>query len=239
VFEIGGSLREARERRGLSLDEAQARTLVRSRYLRALEDERFELLPGDFYIRIFLREYAEYLGLDGDVYVEEYLAQHPPQPEPLPAPRRSLRPRRIGIGKPAAVLAAAVVTVLAAWNLTESSPTRQNLGLQSAVTPPTTQATPTAPPPAAKPARRASSIALSAARGPCWILVRVGAANGPVAYQKTLQPGETARFGLRKRLWIRLGAPWNVDATIGGRPADSLPARTGDVVASASGLSPA
>jgi hypothetical protein len=67
----------------------------------------------------------------------------------------------------------------------------------------------------------------------------VGAGNGAVAYEGTLQTGQTVRFGLAKRLWIRLGAPWNVDATIGGRAATNLPPRIGDVLVSASGLSPA
>lgn len=242
MFEIGGSLREARERRGLSLDDAQQRTLVRSRYLRALEDERYELLPGEFYVRTFLREYAEFLGLDGDVYVEEYLAQHPPLPEPLPAPRPPSRLREIGLAKPAIVVAALAVTVLGAWSLTDSGTKPADLGArvalprQAAAPPPSAPVTPSA---AATRPRRASSIALSATRGRCWILVRSGAADGPVVFQRTLEQGQTARFGLRKTLWIRLGAPWNVDARIGGRTAAGLPLRTGNVVAGPSGLSPA
>ena len=47
-----------------------------SKYLRALEDERFELLPAQTYVKGFLRSYAEYLGLDGQLYVDEYNSRY-------------------------------------------------------------------------------------------------------------------------------------------------------------------
>jgi transcriptional regulator with XRE-family HTH domain len=64
LFEIGSSLREARERRGLELNEIERATRIRSRYLRALEEEQFGQLPGRAYAKGFLRTYADYLGLD-------------------------------------------------------------------------------------------------------------------------------------------------------------------------------
>ncbi len=61
--------------------------------------------------------------------------------------------------------------------------------------------------------------------------------NGPTVYEQTLQQGQTVRFALRKPLWIRLGAPWNVDAAIGQRSLSSvLPVKTGDVLATTAGL---
>ena len=72
MFEIGNSLHEARSRRGIDFPEAELATKIRGKYLRALEDERFELLPAQTYIKGFLRTYAEYLGLDGQLYVDEY-----------------------------------------------------------------------------------------------------------------------------------------------------------------------
>jgi cytoskeletal protein RodZ len=72
VFEIGASLREAREKRGLSRADVQRALRIRERYLTALEDERWELLPGDAYAKGFLRTYAEHLGLNDTLYVDEY-----------------------------------------------------------------------------------------------------------------------------------------------------------------------
>src|SRR4051795_7890618 len=72
MFEIGNSLREARMRRGLDFAQAELATKVRGKYLRALEEEQFDLLPAQTYVKGFLRTYAEYLGLDGQLYVDEY-----------------------------------------------------------------------------------------------------------------------------------------------------------------------
>ena len=90
MFEIGSSLREARERRGLSYADVELGTKVRSRYIKALEDERFDILPGPTYTKGFLRAYADYLGLDGNLYIDEFNSA---APRPAPRPRaRDLPP---------------------------------------------------------------------------------------------------------------------------------------------------
>jgi cytoskeletal protein RodZ len=76
MFEIGTSLREARARRKLSYDQVEAETKVRAKYIRALEDEEFDVLPSGTYVKGFLRTYADYLGLDGQLYVDEYNSRH-------------------------------------------------------------------------------------------------------------------------------------------------------------------
>jgi hypothetical protein len=70
MFEIGNSLREARLRQGFDLARVEDDTKVRAKYLQALEDERFEVLPAETYVKGFLRTYAEYLGLDGQLMDE-------------------------------------------------------------------------------------------------------------------------------------------------------------------------
>ena len=72
MFEIGNSLREARLRKELDFPELEQGTKIRAKYLRALEDEAFDQLPGPTYVKGFLRTYADYLGLDGQLYVDEY-----------------------------------------------------------------------------------------------------------------------------------------------------------------------
>ena len=59
-------------RRELDFPEVEQGTKIRAKYLRALEDEQFETLPTATYIKGFLRTYANYLGLDGQLYVDEY-----------------------------------------------------------------------------------------------------------------------------------------------------------------------
>ena len=76
MFEIGNSLREARLRQGLDFPEIEQRTKIRGKYLRALEEEQFDLLPGQTYVKGFLRSYSEYLGLDGQLYVDEFNSRY-------------------------------------------------------------------------------------------------------------------------------------------------------------------
>jgi cytoskeleton protein RodZ len=70
--EIGETLREARMRRRIDMTEVEAATKIRAKYLRALENEEWELLPGSTFVKTFLRTYADYLGLDSRALVEEY-----------------------------------------------------------------------------------------------------------------------------------------------------------------------
>ena len=72
VFEIGNSLREARLRQQLQFSVLEERTKVRPKYLRALEDEEFDVLPAPTYVKGFLKAYADALGLDGQLYVDEF-----------------------------------------------------------------------------------------------------------------------------------------------------------------------
>ena len=70
--EIGETLREARMRRRIDMTEVEAATKIRAKYLRALENEEWDLLPGPTFVKTFLRTYAEYLELDPRMLVEEY-----------------------------------------------------------------------------------------------------------------------------------------------------------------------
>jgi cytoskeleton protein RodZ len=69
---LGTILREARNRRKVELSEVEAATRIRFRYLRAIEDEEWDVLPGGVYTRGFIRTYASFLGLDGDRLVDDY-----------------------------------------------------------------------------------------------------------------------------------------------------------------------
>src|SRR4249919_3263646 len=84
---VGPALRKAREHRGLTLDEAARDTKLRTDLLSALEDESFDALLGDVYVRGALRTYAQYLGLSPDKVVAAY-ARHAEDPEPPPPPRK-------------------------------------------------------------------------------------------------------------------------------------------------------
>lgn len=75
MFELGNNLREARQRRRIDLVAAEQDTKIRSKYLAALETEDFDVLPGPVFVRGFLRTYSRYLGLDPQLFVDEYNAR--------------------------------------------------------------------------------------------------------------------------------------------------------------------
>ncbi|MCW2921986.1 MAG: hypothetical protein JWL76_1860 [Thermoleophilia bacterium] len=75
MFELGNNLREARQRRRIDLVIAEQDTKIRSKYLAALETEDFDVLPGPVFVRGFLRTYSRYLGLDAQLFVDEYNAR--------------------------------------------------------------------------------------------------------------------------------------------------------------------
>src|SRR5438045_1234573 len=91
--DIGETLRDARMRARIDVSEIEGKTKIRAKYLRALENEEWGLLPGPTFVKSFLRTYAQALGLDAKALVEEYRLHHEspgePQLEPIvPAPRR-------------------------------------------------------------------------------------------------------------------------------------------------------
>ena len=124
-------------------------------------------------------------------------------------------------------------SALLAWRLSSNSHHANVLP-----PPPQTRTTTPAAPPAAHtvtPTATVARIVLVASRGPCWLSVHIGSATGQPIFERTLQPGRTARF-ISTRLWIRIGAPWNLDATLDGKTVQ-LPATTGNVLVTPAGLS--
>jgi len=125
---IGETLRDARTAAGIQLDDAERTIRIRIRYLDALENEEWDVLPGDAYVRGFLHTYADFLGLDGAELVEEYDRQGvPAQTErPMDVPFEPPRPdggnptmRRLGWG--AIVVAVALVALFIVLGITGGS----------------------------------------------------------------------------------------------------------------------
>jgi cytoskeleton protein RodZ len=212
VFEIGNSLHEARSRRGIDFPEAELATKIRGKYLRALEDERFELLPAQTYIKGFLRTYAEYLGLDGQLYVDEYNSRFGGG-EDDSRPRRSTtkpqrRNRRIETNVVLIALAAiAVVTivVIAAWN--------SSAGGSPPVTTTTSAAT---KPKVTRPKVKPPLLLVRALRGSTHLTVRRGGATGAVAFDGTLEKGDQPVAIGGTRLWLQVTSPENVRLAVAG-----------------------
>jgi cytoskeleton protein RodZ len=216
VFEIGNSLREARVRQGLDFPEIEQGTKIRAKYLRALEAEQFDLLPAQTYVKGFLRSYAESLGLDGQLYVDEYSSRFVVGEEDRPSrPKRAAAPpsRRIQVQSRVLLLtllgiAAVAALVIVAWTSGEP-PKETPVGLG------TSQQTRT-PAPTRPAVATLARLHVLAARGPCWLQVHRGSATGRILYQGTLERGQDQVFTGR-RLWITLDRPENLITFLNGR----------------------
>ena len=77
AVDIGERLRQAREKKGLTIEQAQKQTRIHSTVLTALEDGRCDDILTPNYVKSFLKEYSSYLGFDHRAIVSEYLAIHP------------------------------------------------------------------------------------------------------------------------------------------------------------------
>lgn len=105
---IGEQLRKAREAKGLSISDIEKATKIQSRYLEAIENNDFDKLPGDFYVRAFIRQYAQIVGLDGKELLNQYqgeVANEVSQPEESPAQEEEEAPVEPAENKPARISA--------------------------------------------------------------------------------------------------------------------------------------
>ena len=212
MFEIGSSLREARLRQGLDFPAIETGTKIRAKYLRALEDEQFSQLPAQTYVKGFLRTYAEYLGLDGELYVDEFNSRYVVGEEAPPIRARRTahthgRKRVAGNVLVAALVGIALLTalVIAAWN-SGSSP-QHVVGTSK----PSTH--PKSPAPRAT---SAASITIRGLRTGALVLIRKNGATGKVLFNRGLSAGPTKHF-TTKKLWINTGTPENLRITVNSK----------------------
>jgi hypothetical protein len=119
MADIGSTLREARMRTRIDISEVEAQTKIRARYLRAIENEEWDLLPGPVYVKSFLRTYGDFLGVDSRLLVDEYKRRYerPSDHELRPVSSFSRERERAARGPllpPWAVIGAVLVAVVVA-----------------------------------------------------------------------------------------------------------------------------
>lgn len=228
MIDIGNTLRSARLRRDLDLHDCERETRIRARYLGALEDERFDILPEPAYARGFLRSYATFLGLDGRVLLEEFDDRFGAARETVniaPPPERPMRSRRMPIaGAPArrrtlrrtgrlvwVAMGAVGAAVLALW---------VGAAWHTAPAPlPTTGATGRTA--AGGAGTTVTDVRLTGSPGAgSRVTVRVADAHGRVVYDGVIAAGASRQFPLTHPLWISVGAATGVALEVAGRPAE-------------------
>ncbi|MFA1641354.1 RodZ domain-containing protein [Chryseomicrobium imtechense] len=131
MSELGARLRQARTERDLSIEDIQALTKIQKRYLHGIEEGNYDSMPGPFYVRAFVRQYAEAVGLNGDEILDTYKSEIPVATKATPTPTQASTSRRTYRGGgnrlmeifPMIVVALFVVAILAiAYLLSQRAP---------------------------------------------------------------------------------------------------------------------
>jgi len=196
-------------RREVDFAQAELATKIRGKYLRALEEEQFDVLPAQTYVKGFLRTYAEYLGLDGQLYVDEYNSrfvgaadEHEPRTR-RSAARPQRRHRRIETNVVLIALAAIAVlmiVIISAWKAGGGTPPAKPQTTSSAVTH-------RAP---------AALLTLTALRGSALVAAHRGNAAGTLVYAGTIQKGHSVVLR-GSRLWLQIDSPENLRIQVRGK----------------------
>jgi transcriptional regulator with XRE-family HTH domain len=210
---IGETLREARMRQRLDIADVEQRTKIRAKYLRALENEEFGMLPGPTFVKTFLRTYAEMLGLDPHLLVEAYRTNYEGEDDlelqPLGPPSAIARDRPrgqwLGPGMLALLVLVAVVGILAVIGVL-SDDSGGGSGQQAGGTDTATERTTTQPKPKPAPPKRVALRVVPATA--TYVCVDRGSGT-PVVFEGTIDTpqrfhGKRVRVNLGKRdveLW--------------------------------------
>jgi hypothetical protein len=216
VFEIGNSLREARLRQSLDFSEIEQSTKIRGKYLRALEDEQFETLPAQTYVKGFLRSYADYLGLDGQLYVDEFNSRYVRgELEEEEEQQRPFKPRVVHAGRGGAFQNKAVLLTLVAiagltvfvfaawvWGGSGNQPTVLDMN--------------TKPKAKKAPPKPMANLVARGINGGAYVVVYRGSRAGKPVYEGTLESGKGHRF-IGHHLWVYVFAPANLRLKLNGK----------------------
>lgn len=208
-------------RQGIDYPTAEAGTRIRSRYLRAMEEEQFDLLPDPSYVRGFLRAYASYLGLDAQLALDEYDSRFGEfaggmSPDGLRRARRKTNggPRRREAQLLWLAIGGVTGVALLAWlglGGTSSTPATQPVPGIPTTTVTTSTTTGTTP--------DALDLTFTGRgnRG-SYLEVRNGSDTGATVYSGVLVPGAARTFSFPEAAWVRIGTPAAIAVTIDGEP---------------------
>jgi len=231
---VGELLRDQREKKGLSIKEIENAISIRTLYINAIEEGNYSLVPGEVYLKGFIRNYANYLELNGQEIVDLYRQSQKPISEvtPIVAPdniettmKKLEKPTKYD-NSPSRWLMISLLSVCVAgstWWLLSSSPTpttepQANQQIQA------NSATPSQPLPAQSdipttPAQTQPVVITAKYTEPCWTSV---SADGKNIYEGTPQIGDTITWEAQKNIAITAGNAGGIDIISNGQSIGKL-----------------
>ncbi len=241
---VGELLRAEREKQSLTVKDIEKATSIRAIYIQAIEDGKYDVLPGEVYLKGFIRNYASFLGLNPQQALEVYRESQTPQPPqapqtPAPSSAAAMPPKvetrredegRSSLGRWVIVLVVLVVVAGAAWaafNHLNQPPAPQPKPPQVQVQPAPSPAPVPAPQTTPAPAPAARTIVVVAKySADCWTRVT---ADGRELYEGIPRVGETFTWNANQTMTIHLGNAAGVDLTYNGQSQGRL-GGDGDVI---------
>lgn len=242
---IGARFATERKKRGLDFSDVEHAIGIRALYVQALEEGRYDTLPGEVYVKGFMRNYGNFLGLDGAQLVQEYSASKlPAQPPVSTQPTQSkVAANRSAGNKKTALLAVAFVLALAIaggglylWQKDKPAPAARPSGITQnppstpTKLPPPAQTTPV-PTPAVSAATR-PVVLLAKFTDRCWTSA---IADGKTIYEGIPKIGETLTWEADRQIIVNLGNAAAVEISFNGQPQGKMGER-GDVVVKTFGV---
>ncbi len=231
---VGEVLRNERENKGLSIKEIEAATSIRCLYINAIEEDNYTIVPGEVYLKGFIRNYANYLGLDARQMIELYRQSQtdvPAENETIAVDRPKKVPEKPAISKqPNRLLIMSLLVVFiagTAWWLFSSPKTAKEpqTDQQAQQTPAIPKQTPT---PSSTPPAQTKPVVLTAKYTErCWTSVT---ADGKQIYEGIPQAGETMTWEAQNTITITAGNAGGIDIVSNGQALGKL-GEKGDVVA--------
>lgn len=247
MTDFGGKLRQARERRGVSLRQIAASTKISVAALEALERNDVSRLPGGIFSRAFVRSYAIEVGLDPDETVREFLERFHGESQPTAAPAVPVpeeesnfesQQRMAGVVLKLVLISLPIAGAILYFTLRQPAAPPAAEDTAAAEAPaaspgarppdaaPETPAVHTAPPAAAPvaPARPAAGVGQPLTlelhpTAPCWISLSV---DGVRVFARVMEPGEKEVRLVREAAVIEIGDAGAFSFSIDGRPGRSL-----------------
>ena len=227
---IGDTLREARDKMELSVEDIEEATKIRRKYIRALEDNNFEVIPGKVYVRGFLRSYARCLNLDGDKLVQEFNEMNDYQMENNDPPQETIISIPKNTGKRYKRYLAAVAVVVLAGFIYLLGSSNANLQDKLSDRPGSPKSTDNQPYGGATPGNpglktpengakneaplMGMDVVLQVTDSECWMSIIVDDQN---AFEGMVGPGNTKTFKGEESVQLKLGNAGAVKVMVNGR----------------------
>ena len=234
---VGARLREAREKRGVTLRQIATRTRISVMSLEALERSDLSRLPGGIFTRAFIRAYAQEVGLDPDRTIQEFIAELPPEAATAAAHSSSVEDgeklesdrRAVATALRLALISLPIIGLVIYYG-TQRSPAAQPssepvAGSQTSATDPALARSPTAESIALQPEKAVTAPAASGLsmelmpKATCWVSVNT---DGERVFSGLMNAGDKRVVTAREQIALNVGDAGALVYTLNGRPGKPL-----------------